>query len=93
MRVEWGTEGFRRGGSLLTRTSVKESLRGALAFLTLGMAYTKLPKGAEVLVSGVAVVRNMSSEVRLLVNWRWILVCGARGRGKAISIGFSEVAP
>jgi tRNA(Met) C34 N-acetyltransferase TmcA len=60
---------------------------------TLGIAYTKPPIGAEVAESAVVVVKKATMEVRLSVNWRWIFVCGARGRGKATSIGFAIVIP
>jgi tRNA(Met) C34 N-acetyltransferase TmcA len=60
---------------------------------TLGIAYTKLPIGAEVAESDVVVVKKATMEVRLSVNWRWIFVCGARGRGNATSIGFAIMMP
>lgn len=60
---------------------------------TLGIAYTKLPSSAEDGDSGVVVVRKTRREVRLLVSWRWMSVCGALGRGNETSTGFAAAVP
>lgn len=55
---------------------------------TFGIAYTKDPSAAEeVLDSAVVLVRNTTMLGPLLVNERWIFVCGARGSGNETSFG------
>jgi hypothetical protein len=54
---------------------------------TFGIAYTKLPNGADVEGSGDVVVRKTRSEVPVSVSWTWILVCGALGKGNETAIG------
>lgn len=43
--------------------------RGGEFSRTFGIAYTKLPNGADVEGSGDVVVRNMRSEVPVFVSW------------------------
>lgn len=74
----------------LRGNSIWERIRDSF---TLGIAYTKLPRGAAVEDSDVVVVRKRSSDVRLLVSWRWMFVPDARGRGNETSIGFFEAVP
>lgn len=60
---------------------------------TLGMAYTKEPRGAEVADSAAAVVRKSNKFGPLSVSWRCIFVCGAFGRGNETSVSACVVMP
>jgi hypothetical protein len=60
---------------------------------TFGMAYTKLPIGEEVADSPEDVVRKSRIFGPLSRSWRWMFVCGARGRGNEISIGLFDTIP
>jgi hypothetical protein len=57
--------------------------------LTLGIAYTKLPRGATADDSPVVVVKKARREHGLLVSRRCTLVCGALGSGKETSIALA----
>jgi hypothetical protein len=57
------------------------------------MAYTNDPNADDDADSGVDVVRNNSKFGPLSVSCIWMLVCGARGSGKATSMGACDASP
>jgi hypothetical protein len=85
---EGGAERFSGIGLLRIASAVMRAQRWLPdLLLTLGIAYTKEPRGAEDADSVAAVVSKSSRFGPLFVNWRCMFVCGAFGRGNETSIG------